>query len=41
MGCGLGACGACVTRVRDNGDWRYSRICVDGPAYDAAELVLE
>jgi dihydroorotate dehydrogenase electron transfer subunit len=43
MGCALGACGACVTRVRtdDGADWRYSRICIEGPAYDAARLVLE
>jgi dihydroorotate dehydrogenase electron transfer subunit len=43
MGCALGACGACVTRVvsDDGADWRYSRICIEGPAYDAARLVLE
>lgn len=39
MGCALGACGACVTEVRDGGDWRYSRICIEGPCYDAADLV--
>ncbi|MBI2931440.1 MAG: dihydroorotate dehydrogenase electron transfer subunit [Planctomycetes bacterium] len=41
MGCALGACGACVTRVRDGADWRYSRICLEGPTYDAADLVLD
>lgn len=43
MGCALGACGACVTRVisEDGGDWRYSRICIEGPTYDAARLALE
>jgi dihydroorotate dehydrogenase electron transfer subunit len=43
MGCALGACGACVTRVlADDGcDWRYSRICIEGPTYDAARLVIE
>jgi dihydroorotate dehydrogenase electron transfer subunit len=41
MGCALGACGACVTKVRDGGGWRYSRICWEGPAYDADRLVLE
>jgi dihydroorotate dehydrogenase electron transfer subunit len=40
MGCALGACGACVTPVRDGDDWRYSRICIEGPTYDARELVL-
>lgn len=43
MGCALGACGACVTRVwtDDGADWRHSRICYEGPTYDAARLVLE
>lgn len=43
MGCALGACGACVTKVVDGDgeDWRYSRICFEGPTYDAARLVLE
>jgi len=43
MGCGLGACGACVTKVltEDGSDWRHSRICYEGPTYDAARLVLE
>lgn len=41
MGCALGACGACVTKVHDGGDWRYSRICIEGPCYDAARLVVE
>ncbi len=43
MGCGLGACGACVTKVAADGGagWRYSRICCEGPTYDAARLVLE
>jgi dihydroorotate dehydrogenase electron transfer subunit len=43
MGCGLGACGACVTPVHtdDGADWRYSRICIEGPTYDACRLVLE
>ncbi|MBI2900806.1 MAG: dihydroorotate dehydrogenase electron transfer subunit [Planctomycetes bacterium] len=41
MGCALGACGACVAKVSDGDDWRYSRICIEGPTYDAARLVLE
>jgi len=43
MGCALGACGACVTRIADDpGEgWRYSRACCEGPVYDAARLVLE
>lgn len=40
MGCALGACAACVTRVKEGDDWRYSRICIEGPVYDADRLVL-
>jgi dihydroorotate dehydrogenase electron transfer subunit len=39
MGCGLGFCGACVTRLRAGDDFRYSRVCTEGPVYPA-ELVL-
>jgi dihydroorotate dehydrogenase electron transfer subunit len=41
MGCALGACGACVVKVKDGDDWRYSRICFEGPTYDASRLVIE
>jgi len=43
MGCALGACGACITKVfaDDGQDWRYSRICMEGPTYDEKCLVLE
>lgn len=41
MGCALGACGACVVKVREGADWRYSRICIEGPTYDESRLVLE
>jgi dihydroorotate dehydrogenase electron transfer subunit len=40
MGCALGACGACVTRVKEGDDWRYSRICIEGPVYDADRLLI-
>ncbi len=39
MGCAMGACRACVTAVRDGRGWRYSRSCIEGPCYDAADLV--
>ncbi len=41
MGCALGACGACVVKVREGDEWRYSRICIEGPTYDGDRLVLE
>lgn len=41
MGCGLGACRACVVRLAGgNGGVAYSRTCVDGPVYNADEIVL-
>lgn len=41
MGCALGACRACVTKVAtDNGDWRYSRVCCEGPTYDVHDLIV-
>ena len=43
MGCALGACGACVQKVwaDDGKDWRYSRICHEGPTYDARKLIMK
>ncbi|WP_226578566.1 dihydroorotate dehydrogenase electron transfer subunit [Halobacillus litoralis] len=38
MGCGIGACFACVIESRD--DKGYKRICCDGPVFDAKEVVL-
>ena len=43
MGCGVGACFACVIKVNDetNPDgWRYSRSCKEGPVYNAKEVYL-
>jgi dihydroorotate dehydrogenase electron transfer subunit len=39
MACGIGICFSCVTRVKTpDGGWDYRRVCIDGPAFDAAEL---
>lgn len=38
MGCGIGACLACV--VPSNDEKGYQRICCDGPVFDAKEVVL-
>jgi dihydroorotate dehydrogenase electron transfer subunit len=37
MCCGVGACFACVVRVKaDNEDgWRYARTCKEGPVFKA------
>lgn len=39
MACGLGVCLSCVVPVGTEEDWRYRRICREGPVFDAAELV--
>ena len=43
MCCGVGACFACVTKVKaDNEDgWRYARVCKEGPVFPAQELVFD
>jgi dihydroorotate dehydrogenase electron transfer subunit len=38
MACGVGACWGCAVRLKDGG---YKRICIDGPVFDAREVVLE
>lgn len=42
MGCGIGACLACVQRVRDDaGRVAWARCCTEGPVFPAARLVWE
>ena len=42
MACGIGACFSCVAKVRtDGGGWDYRRVCVDGPAFDAKQLIWD
>ena len=41
MCCGVGACFACVVKVKDAASpdgWRYSRSCKEGPVYNATEV---
>jgi dihydroorotate dehydrogenase electron transfer subunit len=40
MACGLGICFSCVAKVRQaDGDWDYKRTCVEGPIFDAEQIV--
>jgi dihydroorotate dehydrogenase electron transfer subunit len=40
MACGVGVCFSCVAKVLTaDGGWDYRRVCVDGPAFDAGQLV--
>jgi dihydroorotate dehydrogenase electron transfer subunit len=40
MACGIGICFSCVAKVRqDDGGWDWKRTCVEGPVFDASEIV--
>jgi dihydroorotate dehydrogenase electron transfer subunit len=40
MACGVGVCMGCVTQLQLPGGGRaWQRICVEGPVFDARELV--
>jgi dihydroorotate dehydrogenase electron transfer subunit len=41
MACGVGICFSCVTKVSRASGWDYKRVCMDGPAFDAAQLLWE
>lgn len=43
MGCGIGACLGCVIKVREKGSLAedYERVCVNGPVFDAYEVIWE
>jgi dihydroorotate dehydrogenase electron transfer subunit len=41
MGCGLGACRSCVVLTRRAETTRYRTVCLDGPVFDADELVWD
>jgi len=43
MGCGYGVCNGCSVRVKGErfGGWPYSKSCIEGPVYEADELVFE
>ncbi len=40
MACGIGICFSCVTKVSTQEGWDYKRVCVDGPVFDANNLVF-
>ena len=40
MACGIGICFSCVAKVRQaDGGWDWKRTCVEGPVFDASEIV--
>ena len=39
MACGVGACLGCACKTKDkNGDPQISRVCLNGPVFDAKEV---
>ena len=43
MACGFGACFSCVTRVKTDEPpgWDYRRTCIEGPVFNAQDLVID
>jgi dihydroorotate dehydrogenase electron transfer subunit len=47
MGCGVGACLACVQKIKVPGDrrasdsWKWARICTEGPVFECREIIWE
>ncbi len=41
MGCGIGGCLVCNCKVKYGEDWRYRRVCADGPVFDLMEVELD
>ncbi len=39
MACGVGICFTCVAKVGSAQDWDYKRTCVEGPIFNAREVV--
>jgi len=39
MGCGVGACLVCACATREDGVEKMSRVCRDGPVFDAGDVV--
>lgn len=42
MGCGIGVCLSCVCTTKDkNGAGKYSRVCAEGPIFEADDIIWE
>ena len=41
MGCGTGGCYSCVVRVRHDGGSHFVRSCLDGPVFEAKQIVWD
>ena len=43
MACGIGACLGCGVKIQKSGepDWKYLRVCKDGPVFSGEEVVWD
>lgn len=41
MACGIGICFTCVAKVGSPTDWDYKRTCIEGPVFDAGEILWD
>lgn len=43
MGCGMGACLGCGIKIKRSSqrEWKYLRVCKDGPVFDGSEVVWD
>ena len=41
MCCGVGVCLTCVIPIKAGDRWEYQRTCIEGPVFDAKEIVWE
>lgn len=39
MACGFGVCVGCVVEIQSKQDSSYQRVCVEGPVFDASEVI--
>jgi dihydroorotate dehydrogenase electron transfer subunit len=41
MACGIGVCMTCVVPVKNGGELKMVRTCIDGPVMDASEIIWD
>ncbi|MGD0279359.1 MAG: hypothetical protein ABSC11_08630 [Smithella sp.] len=43
MACGIGVCLSCVCKKKNNGndEYKYVRVCMDGPMFNANDIILD
>jgi len=41
MGCGIGACLVCACKIKNENDFDYKRVCIDGPVFYGDEVIFD